>query len=336
MRKSQTGFSIVELIVAALIALIGSIVIFQVFSVFEGQKRATTGGGDAQSALVLAMHIMERDVRQAGFGIADQNFYGCTINGWDTSDFTQTFLPAEIVQGANASTPDTLTLFYGSSQLAHFPPALAQNMASNVSDYRVSNRHGFELGDILIVAGAIAGAPNCTLAQVTALPTASGVTDTISHTNGGANGRFNKSGGLGPSYPATTTKIFNLGRTPVVNTYSVSNGQLRVQAFRDAAATPVVDGIVQLQVRYGVDTGTDNIVDVYQDAVPTDWSKVLTIRLALAARVSQYEKEEVSPATIPMWSGGPVWTLTADERHYRYRVIDTIVPLRNMIWKRAS
>jgi hypothetical protein len=48
----------------------------------------------------------------------------------------------------------------------------------------------------------------------------------------------------------------------------------------------------------------------------------------------------VCPATIKLWDDaatpattGPVWTLTTDDRHYRYKVFHTVVPLRNMIWR---
>jgi len=354
MRKSQSGFSIVELMVAALIGLIGSVVIFQVFAVFESQKRTTTGGGDAQSSVALAMHAIERDARQAGFGINDPNFLGCTVSAWDeigSSAFTVPFLPVLITQGVAASDSDSLTFLYGSSQLAHFPPKLIQGMVSPAADYRVSNRHGFELGDVLVAAElrGIPLAPVCTMSQVRVLPTGAGSNDVIEHSNGvyvvdgkTLNTRFN-SPVLGPNYAADSTRIFNLGRNPTINSYTVSNGQLVQQSFRGTAtplwtSIPIMDGIVQIQAQYGKDKLlNDNVVDTYEDAPPTtpaEWGQVLSIRVALAARVGQYEKDVVSPPTITMWTGGPVWTLTAEETHYRYRIIDTIVPIRNMIWKR--
>jgi type IV pilus assembly protein PilW len=372
-RRSQGGFSLVELMVAALIGLIGTIVIFQVFAVFEGQKRTTTGGGDAQSSLALAMHQLERDARQAGFGLIDPNFFGCVIDGWheiNGTAFTLPFVPVSITQGSatpdpvsgSTPAPDTLTFFYGSSQIAHFPPKLIANMATPAADYRVSNRHGFEVGDVLVAAEIRMGAPVCTMSQVQDLPAAAGSTDVIVHASGsydlaGATTAtaFNKSD-LGPNYNFETTRIFNLGRTPVANAYTVSNGQLLLQGakykvnasgrrtvierFFDAPA-PIMDGIVQMQARYGKDTSVppDNIVDTYDEIAPTtpaEWARVLSIRLALVARVGQYEKDPVSPATMTLWTAGPTWTLTAEERHYRYRVLDTIIPVRNMIWRRPT
>ena len=54
------GFTIVEIMVAMLIGLIGSIVIFQVLFVSERQKRTTTGAGDAQQNGLLALYTIER------------------------------------------------------------------------------------------------------------------------------------------------------------------------------------------------------------------------------------------------------------------------------------
>lgn len=359
MRKKQSGFSLVELMVAALIGLIGTIVIFQVFAVFESQKRATTSGGDAQSNLALAMHTVERDARQAGFGINDPAYFGCAINGWDEagsgSAFTLPLVPVSITQGSATADPvtgatplsDSITFFYGSSELAHFPPSLIQNLASPTANYRVSNRHGFQVGDVLVVAElrGVPQAPDCIMAQVQDIPTSAGNTDALVHASGTYDvggqttaTKFNKSAGIGPNYNFGSTKVFNLGRTPVVNTYSVSNGQLLVTGFR-GTATPIMDGIVQMQARYGKDTDGDGIVDTYDEVIPTTpagWAQILSVRIALVARVSQYEKTQVTPPTISLWTGGPVWTLGTDDRFYRYRTFDTIIPMRNMIWRRAT
>jgi type IV pilus assembly protein PilW len=350
MRKNQSGFSLVELMVAALIGLIGTIVIFQVFAVFESQKRSATSGGDAQSNLALAMHAIERDARQSGFGINDPTLFGCAVTAWDETPpgggaaaalTGLNFVPVSIVQGsttpdASGSTPqaDTLTFFYGSSDLAHFPPKLTKTMTSATEAYQVSNRHGFEVGDVLIAAELISGVQRCSLSQVTGLPAASSAN--VEHDG---SGRFNKSGGVGAAnYAFEATRIFNLGKTPVQNTYTVSNGQLLVKNF-GALAMPMMDGIAQMQARYGKDTNGDGIVDAYNETAPTtaaEWAQVLTLRVALVARVSQYEKTLVSPATLTLWNGGPVWTLGTEDQHYRYRVLDTIIPIRNMFWKRTT
>src|SRR6266852_362199 len=92
-RVSGRGFSMVELLVAMLIGLIGMIIIFQVFEVSEGIKRSTTSGGDAQQNGAIALYTIERDFKNAGMGFNDTAFAGCDIIGWDLKRATQDFPP---------------------------------------------------------------------------------------------------------------------------------------------------------------------------------------------------------------------------------------------------
>ncbi|MGH8649666.1 MAG: PilW family protein, partial [Burkholderiales bacterium] len=102
-RKTQRGMSLVELLVAAAIGIIASLAIFQVFAVFEGQKRTTTSGGEAQTSGTLALFTVERELRQAGYGINNLTFLGCKIQGRDAlsgNTFALDLLPVKITQGA--------------------------------------------------------------------------------------------------------------------------------------------------------------------------------------------------------------------------------------------
>jgi len=354
----------VELLVAVVISLIASLAIFQVFAAFEGQKRTTAAGGEAQTNGALALFTLERDARQAGYGINNLDFLGCTILGWDEqlgggTAFTLKFVPLEITQGA-AGAPDTLTVMYGNGDLLPNPANLSQNMPSPSADFKVTNRYGFMEGDLVVAAEA---GKDCTLAQVSNLPGTPGQTENLVHNSGtytsphtGAQvaTRYNKPAGLGVSY-TTNGKLFNLGALPSNNIYLVQNGQLMLQQMLSAASTApaaIYDSIVQLQAQYGKDTaGSDGIIDVFDEVPPltaAEWAQVLAVRVAVVARSGLYEKDEVSPATIKLWDDclptsvpacnppyttGPVWTLTADERHYRYKVFRTVVPIRNMIWR---
>jgi len=62
------GFSLVELMVGMVIGMIAIIVVMQVFSLSEGSKRTTTGGDDAQMSGAVALTMLQRDIRQAGYG----------------------------------------------------------------------------------------------------------------------------------------------------------------------------------------------------------------------------------------------------------------------------
>ena len=369
------GFSLVELLVAAAIGIIASLAIFQVFAVFEGQKRTTTSGGEAQTSGTLALFTVERELRQAGYGINNLEFLGCQIQGRDSvsaTNFTLELIPVKITQGALGA-PDTITVMYGSGELLPNPANITQNMPSASSDFKVSNRYGFEEGNIVIAAEA---GKDCTLAQVSNLPGALGQTENVIHNPGTYTDpttgtqkdiRYNPSAfppGSGIAY-TTNAKLFNIGSLPANNIYSIQGGQLTLQralfAASPPAATPLYDGVVQLQAQYGKDDGVndgtvvhasytanDGIIDKFDEVQPADaaqWAQVLAARVAVVARSGLYEKDVVSPPTIRMWedSGaaptttGPVWTLNdapgVEERHYRYKVFQTVVPIRNMIWR---
>src|SRR5712691_11656289 len=109
-RLSERGFSMVELLVAMLIGLIGMIIIFQVFEVSESIKRTTTSGGDAQQNGAVALYVIEHDLRNAGMGFNVAPFAGCNILAFDsqraTPNFTMSLVPALLTPGAAATIPD--------------------------------------------------------------------------------------------------------------------------------------------------------------------------------------------------------------------------------------
>jgi len=352
--RRARGVTLVELLVAMVISLIAITAIFQVFSVFEGQKRTTMGGGEAQTNGALALFTLERELRQAGYGVNNADYLGCNTLAWDettSTALTLTLTPVQIMQGAGEA-PDTLTVFYGNGNFLVQAVSLIQTQSSDTDPYRVANRFGFQEGDLLVVAET---GQNCTLAQASALPNPLGQQDLVIHSSGNytdpatgvsAATRYNKPAGLGPTY-TFNARMFNLGQRPSYNIYTVQNSQLAVQQMLSAsstATTTIYDGIVQLQAQYGRDTNNDGIIDVFDEFVPAttaDWATILAVRIGVVARSGLYEKTEVSPATIKLWEDsavaptttGPVWTLTSDERHYRYKVFQTVVPIRNMIWR---
>src|SRR5262252_6942272 len=133
------GFSMVELMVAMLIGLIGMIIIFQVFEVSESIKRTTTSGGDAQQNGVIALYTMERDLKNSGMSINYTNLAGCNIIGWDTARATNaippvgqtlTLAPVVITPGANATTPDQVTVLYGSQDKTAGPTSLSLDLTA--------------------------------------------------------------------------------------------------------------------------------------------------------------------------------------------------------------
>ena len=212
----------------------------------------------------------------------------------------------------------------------------------------------------------------CQLSEVNQLPTNPGQTDlaifdgTTSYVNSaGATlaPTHNPPGGLGVTFSGSGA-LLNLGPTPKRSTYSITavNGGSRLQLASTemftGQTTPVADEIIDFQAQYGLDNGINNgsvahstfvaddgILDQFVDGLPAnpttnDWSRVLAVRVALLARSALPEKADAATgicnatSAIPTWGTGTQFTnISTDWRCYRYRVLETIVPMRNVIWK---
>jgi type IV pilus assembly protein PilW len=354
--KRERGFSLVEIMVAMAIGLIGVIIIFQVFAISESQKRTTTGVSDAQQNGLLALFAIEREARSAGYGLSYEPLLGCKVNAYDggdgaavppivAHDFSFTLAAVQIANGAG-DVPDSITLVYGNSNLAVAPAKLTSAGTAGGTMNKVDNRFGYLVND-LIVTGEVA--KDCTLRQISALPSAPGTLDQIEHTAG----RYNKAGGVATTYSSWDNtslsggRLYTLGQAPVAVTYSIVSNQLQVQnVMAGTPATGVVDNIVQLQAEYGKDAiGNDGVVDTWDTVAPAnaiEWGKVLAVRLAVVARSQTPEKP--NPATFlcdtttvaPKWKNNTTdipLTANADWMCYRYRTFETTVAIRNQIWK---
>lgn len=254
--RHNAGFSIVDIMVGMVISLIGVIIIFQVFSVSENIKRTTTSGGDAQQNGAAALFVLERAMKEAGYGL-------------NSTDPTTTY-PAEINFGATAADPDSID---------------------------INSRQNWAYGPFV---------PNAT-AFPSAVP------------------------------PALTDE-----------TYSINTSAQFGYSSNGGAFNPIADGVVLLKAEYGTDANGDGIVDntEWSFAAPASPLQVLAIRLAIVARSAQPEKPDPATGVCATTTVSPTWTggtldlsgnrgLAAgdDWKCYRYKVFQTTVPLRNVIWR---
>lgn len=114
--KLQAGFSLVDIMVGMVIALLGVIIIFQVFSVSESVKRTTTSGGEALQNGATSLFSLERSIKQAGYGI----FSSTNVAPLPSDPVTTA--PVLITPGA-ANGSDTIVLTYRQNwDFGPFPP----------------------------------------------------------------------------------------------------------------------------------------------------------------------------------------------------------------------
>jgi type IV pilus assembly protein PilW len=211
-------------------------------------------------------------------------------------------------------------------------------MGSPASSVDVFNGQGFGAGDVVLISQ---GTLPCTLVQASATPVRTGLSWNVQH-NTGAGLPFNDppSGTFPVGGYATGAIVVNMGNM-ARHRYSVQNGRLMMEDLGlPASATnpvPVADGIVAMRAQYGRDTDGDGYVNVYDVSAPANARSVIAIQVAVLARSGQLEKTAVSPSTMPLWNGGTVANggaiaLDAAAQQYRYKVYQTTVPLRNVIW----
>lgn len=334
----QRGVGLIEMMVALVIGSLAAIVMLQMFGLAEGRKRTLASGADSQTSAAVALYLLERNLRQGGYGIAPSiadfsedgqpsskplkgqkpingilmkctKVDGQALGGRAYSDVD--FSPAAII-----TTTDTLAkMGVSGSQalLVNFTGSngiLASGLKLNGSLSVLapvdipSNKRGAKL-DVFLgfrVGDAMLYVPTtggeCTTGRVTNIMAA----------NDGKSANFSWSNtGSTPS----AGSLYNLGVQSrfVSQIYGVRGGALMscnyasTTCFEDSHWVSVAPGIVALSAQYGIDSNFDGAIDSWSadEVKGTARVEVMAIRLALVARSSQYEKKTDFTASAPVW-----------------------------------
>lgn len=353
-RAAARGVTLIELMIGLLLGLVVVLVAAQVLSFAEGQKRITTSGADAQVNGALALYTLQREIQMAGYGLINElSVLGCPVqaNHATAGASTWPLVPVTITAGANGA-PDSVTVM--SSSRAYAIPATVSVDHPTTSDrFTLRSALGITAGDMVFAVPASQSASNwCSAYRVTQ------VTNSNQAVHGGAS-PWNSGAQVAPvdGYVAGDMLI-NAGQL-VRRTFAVDGSYNLRQQTLDldsgaAQAQELFPQIVYLRALYGKDTNADGVVDTYDNTTPTTnagWRQVMAVRIALVARSSAYQKDEVTVAA-PQWDVGKVATVAGtsdcgsskcldlavdgvpDWKHYRYSVFEVTAPLRNVIWGR--
>ena len=351
-----SGFTLVEIMVGMVVALLALLVIMQVFGSFEGQKRMTTGTADAQTNGALALQSVLRETQLAGFGISafDRRVGSLDCTTAENASIalgTFSMAPVEVANEVSAG-GDSLTVRYGSSMSGGVATRISA--FDGVDELSVDSNLGCRVDDTAVVSN---GGDNCFVVSVKSLVAGT---------------------------PAVPPKInleipldpdVSLGDLPTVNAFVSCMGQYREVTFAvngdrlERDGEEVASGVVNMQVQYGITaTPSDTQIAQWVDS-NADWAnlsdqgaadidrrkRIKAVRVAIVARNPMRDAEVVSQACVQpadladpaigvcAWkneagSPAPVIDLsgTADWDRYRYRVLETIIPLRNVVWAREA
>jgi len=291
-RARQAGFTLLELMVASVIAMVAAVTIFQTMSVSEERRRSTTSGSEGLQAGVFALASLERAIVNAGFNltaISDTTYVSPVRRVTPGSGFVlssttpprpelhlgctfthsgQTYRAAPLLAaatGANAGIDtDTLTIFSGSSATVPLPVPATGTVEAGATAITMASIHGFQVDDwVLVYEQSDAASPGttrpvaCTLGRVTARTPAS------------ENGTITMAPGAAAKY--TQPVVINLGRAPTLERFVVdANGRLTVTNLLGTAGPQVLaDNVVAMRVQLGIDRGNDDVIDEWINAPAT-------------------------------------------------------------------
>ncbi len=262
LRSGQTGLSMIEIMIAMVLGafLLGGVL--QIFSSSKQTYRVQEGMSRLQENGRFAMDFITKDIRNA-------DFWGCLKNG--LTDINKNLNGADAFpQGVNGSNDaglnasDTLIMRSAIDSGVTVQPPFDKTITT------FSANNGLTHGDILLVS-------DCNTGDIFQVDT-SAVSGSSPPTPG------NSATSLSKVY-AGNASIYRVGTI----IYSIQNGASGQPAlFRQInnnAATELVEGIENLQIRYGEDTDADGTPDYYVTANNVvDMDQVVSIRVTLLAR----------------------------------------------------
>lgn len=366
--RGQAGISLVEMMVGIVVGLIIAIAITSSVAAIGKQFRVTGAGASAAESALLGLALIERDARMAGAAVFSGsvatmcprlNAYKAPATTHDGTPIGDAWPPVRITDGGTGS--DTIDLILT-------PPAIAINLnvgvtkelPTSASVLKVSEPGGrLAVGDLVLVAHPppnTSGYP-CTLIQVT------GVTGNCADAANGCNVNFG-SGSSDYNPPNvktafTSTEPYAPGSVLMkMPSFTYTRYQVRCNSLlrHDAAVAPsctgtpsyrdsaLAAGIVMLKAQYGIsNAGSDAIVQWKRaSAIATgEMARVKAVRVAIVAQSAEVDSASVTSSAPVVFDGTQTLDLSGLSlppgktwQNYRYRVHETVVPVRNSAWNR--
>jgi type IV pilus assembly protein PilW len=353
------GFSAVELMVAMALSLVLLGGVMTLFSNSRNAYETNERLARIQENGRFALEQIVRDVRAAGYaGCAKRTaskplknvLNSSTSLLWNFSNPVQGFngtagawTPALTAPAAteradsdgagpdvDGPTPNTDVLVIRRAKSEAAVQRVKAPMGSGTADLQVwAPPNTIGAGDV-VLASSCDGA---SVFQVTGYTVdTSTQTATIAHATGGTFVPGNSSADVGNLFFADTSELVPI-QTVVyfVDTSSTGSGTSLYRRIGDAAAEEVVEGIDTLQLQFGIDTNGDasHLADDYVTANSvTDWSRVVSVRVALLVRSLEQYGSEVDAASRTLLGEN----ISAFNDRRERRVFMTTATLRNKLF----
>lgn len=369
--RGQAGISLVEMMVGIVVGLIIAIAITSSVAAIGKQFRITGAGASAAESAQLGLAMVERDARMAGAAVFSGsvatmcprlNAYDATKVPATTNDGTpigEAWPPVRITDGGTGSDAIDLILTPPAVSI-NLNVAVTKELPTSASVLKVSEPGGrLAVGDLVLVAQPppnTSGYP-CTLIQVT------NITGNCADSTTGCNVNFGSGDSVYNPPNANTafsiTEPYGPGSVLMkMPTFTYTRYQVRCNSLlrHDASITPsctgtpsyrdsaLAAGIVMLKAQYGIsNAGSDAIVQWKRASAITtgEMARVKAVRVAIVAQSAEVDGAQVTSSAPVVFDGSQTLDLSAlsvppgkSWQNYRYRVHETVVPVRNSAWNR--
>lgn len=295
----NTGFSLIELLVAMAIGTIVTVAITSVMVSFSNDRRTATALNDANQSASYSGFVMDRYLRNAGSGFAQRSdeAFGCVINAAENgqvrlpraTDYPDPFnrisaatrprrLMPVLIEYDAASTAteargDVLTVMAGMSGMGEWPHTVTAGTVT-ASGLELSNTLGWRGGDILLLADP--NVPGCLIEQVNT-GFAGSTTSQLPFSGAPSAGSYFTAAGpsvsladFGSGNETLAIQLGNVtGNLPQLQMFAVG-ANATLQSFDllrgdDDGLVPLSDGIIEMRAIYGIDTNGDRTRDAWAD-----------------------------------------------------------------------
>ncbi|WP_162248890.1 PilW family protein [Variovorax sp. Root434] len=240
-------------------------------------------------------------------------------------------------------------------------PRLILSSGKSTSILRLDSTAGLAEGDLGLVSAS--GTTDCLLEQVhsstafadsagnDALPlgstyyTASGSSTSLSTLAASGSAYFTPLGNVNAGN--TQFQMFGVGSNNTLYSYDL------LMANGTDASQAVADGVSEMHALYGLDTNSDGVLDTWVDpgatgydiatmmTTPATARQVVAIRIALVLRSANPERandngELPSPASLTLFSDlatslQQTISFSTSEQHFRHRIVESTIPIRNVL-----
>jgi type IV pilus assembly protein PilW len=292
--RASRGLSLVELMIALLVGLLLSAAVLQIFISSKNTYRMQDSMARLQENGRFAVSYMANDIRMAGY-MGCANVDRIPVNNIGVADGGGPAVPSfdsnSVIVGSNnvaagnpwGAVPGTDTVVVRKVNGGGL--RLTGNLATNNANIQVvDNSLGVQAGDILFITDCI----NADIFRATNVSTDGSGKVTIAHSSA-KNSSVNLSKLYGSDaevlvFESVAYYVKDTGRkTP--NGDAIRALYVQRQAGNTAENAPsfeLVEGVQDLQLEFGVDTGTDYLADEYRTANNvTNWGKVVSARFSL-------------------------------------------------------